>query len=69
MYTANSDYALTQGPAIVHVASEMQLSGGAQESQPQAQYVPMTSGYQPQRIDLPPSYEEGQHLTQQNQQV
>ncbi|XP_020621062.1 uncharacterized protein LOC110058745 [Orbicella faveolata] len=69
MYTANSDYALTQGPAIVHVASQMQLSGGAQESQPQAQYGAMTSGYQPQRIDLPPSYEEGQHLTQQKQQA
>lgn len=32
-------------------------------------YGTMASGYQPQHIDMPPSYEEGQYTTQQNQQV
>lgn len=45
----------------------------ADEIQPQlvqiAPYGITASGYQPQHIDIPPSYEEGQYATQQRQQV
>ena len=69
MYPVNSGYAMTQGPGGFPVASQMELSGGPQEGQPQALHGAMTSGYQSQRIDMPPSYQEGQYVTQQSQQV
>lgn len=53
--------------------SQMVPVSGAGGNQPQlvqvAPYGTMASGCQPQRIDMPPSYEEGQYATQQNQQV
>ena len=70
MYTANSGYALTQRPGGVPVASQMQLSGERPlEGQAQAPFVTMTSGYQPQRVDMSPSYEEVQYVVQLNQQL
>ena len=69
MYPVNSGYAITQGPGGVPVASQMELSGGSHKGQPQALLGIMTSGYQPQRVDMPPSYEEGQYVTQQSQQL
>ena len=69
MYPVNSGYAVTQGPGGFPVASQMELSGGPQEGQPQALHGAMISGYQSQRIDMPPSYQEGQYVTQQSQQV
>ena len=69
MYPVNSGLAMTQRPGGVLMASQMELSGGPQERQPQALHGIMTLGYQPQRIDMPPSYEEAQYVTQQSQQV
>ena len=58
----NSGYVMTQ-------ASQMQLNGGPEGGHPQALYAHSTTCYQPQRVDMPPSYEEGQYVKQQNQQV
>ena len=69
LYPVGSGYAMTQGPDVAPVAYQMQLSGGPQAGQPETLHGTMTSGYQYQRIDLPPSYEERQYMTQQNQQV
>lgn len=62
-------YAMTHRPGGFPVASQMQLSGGPQGSEPQALYRNTITGYQPQRIDMPPPYEQGQYFAQQNQQV
>ena len=71
MYTANSGYVMTQRPGGFPVAALMQLSGGSQEGQPQIVLVPVSGAgdNQPQPIDIPPSYEEGQYGTHLNQQV
>ena len=58
---------MTHRPNGFPVTSQVQLSAGPQGDQPQALY--RTSGYQPQRIDMPPPYEQGQYVMQQNQQV
>ena len=62
MYPVNSGYVMTQ-------VCQIQLSDEQQVRQPQALYGTSTSRYQPQRIDMPPAYKEGQYVTQQNQQV
>ena len=53
MYPVNSGYAITQGPGGVSVACQLELSGGPHEGQPQALHGMMTSGYQPERVDMP----------------
>ena len=58
MYPVNSGYAMKQGPCRAPLASQMQLNGGPQETQPQALHG---EDIQPQRIDMPPSYEERLH--------
>ena len=60
---------MTHRPNGFPVASQIQLSAGPQGDQPQTLYGTTTSGYQPQRIDMPPPYEQGHYVTEQNQQV
>ena len=69
MYPVSSVYAMTQGPDVAPIAYQMQLSGRPQAGQPETLHGTMTSGYQHQRIDLLPSYEERQYMTQGSQQV
>ncbi|KAJ7376823.1 hypothetical protein OS493_032289 [Desmophyllum pertusum] len=49
------------------------VAPGAQEGQPQMVMVPvsgaMATGYQPQQVEMPPSYGHGQYTTLQNEQV
>lgn len=68
-YSVGSGDGMTRRPGSFFVASRMKLSSAPQGGQPQAVYRTTTPGYEPQRIHMPPSYEEGQHVTHQNQQA